>query len=547
MRPGAQIKLSVVVATHDRRELLRRCLQALVAQTADPGEFEVIVAVDGSTDGTLEMLGRLETPFLLRVLELPQAGAAEARNAGTEAAQAPACLFLDDDVIVGPGAVDAHVAAHVGSEEIVAIGRITHEVPAKRDWYSHMFATTWNRHYDSLAEKSPDWTACYGGNLSASRSALIAVGGFATLPTGDDIELGFRLQEHGCRVAYLPNANGVHVDHKSVGRLLADSASQGAGYVGLAEQRPAMRPQLLGWFTAATPREVLLRRAMLALRASPRLLAAAGRLIPGQGRKQVWFDFVSRFAFWRAVRANTSRERWVRTTHGVPVLMYHAFGAEDEGDRYVVPRRALARQMRLLRLLRYRVVPFEQVAQALRDFDLPPARALAITIDDGYRDNLELAQPILARHGFAATIFLVSRRIGGNCDWTDEGALKGRPLLSAEEIGRLGSDGALFGAHTRNHCSLPDAGDEQVSDEIGGSREDLERTLGKPVHTFAYPYGRLDERAVAAVREAGYLGACTVRPRLARLDDDPLLVPRIEVRAGDSLLRFAIKLWAGGA
>jgi peptidoglycan/xylan/chitin deacetylase (PgdA/CDA1 family)/GT2 family glycosyltransferase len=541
------MKLSVVVATHNRRELLRRCLEALATQTADPGKFEVIVAVDGSSDGTLEMLAGLGTPFALRVLELRQAGVSEARNAGTEAARAPACLFLDDDVIVARDAVAAHIAAHAGGAEIVAIGRITHEIPSKRDWYSHMFATTWNRHYDSLDGKSPDWTACYGGNLSAPRSALIATGGFATLPTGDDIELGFRLQEHGCRMTYLPNADGVHVDHKSRGRLLTDSASQGAGYVELSAQRPAMRPHLLGWFTVATPREVLLRRAMLALRASPGLLAAAGRLIPGQGRKQIWFDFVSRFAFWRAVRTNVSREMWVRMTHGVPVLMYHAFGEEDEGDRYVVPKRALKRQMWLLALLRYRVVPFEQIAAALRDFDLPPARALAITIDDGYRDNLEVAQPVLARHGFAATIFLVSRRIGATCDWTDEGALKARPLLSAEEIGKLGSDGVLFGAHTRNHCSLPDAGDEEVNEEIRGSREDLEQALGKPVRTFAYPYGRLDERAVAAVREAGYLGACTVRPRLARLDDDPLLIPRIEVRAGDSLLRFAIKLWAGGA
>jgi GT2 family glycosyltransferase/peptidoglycan/xylan/chitin deacetylase (PgdA/CDA1 family) len=541
------MKLSVVIATHNRRELLRRCLGALVAQTVDPGEFEVIVAVDGSTDGTLEMLTRLQTPFSLKVIELRQAGAAGARNAGAEAARAAVCLFLDDDVIVAPDAVAEHIAAHAGGEKIAAIGRITHELPSRRDWYSHMFATTWNRHYDRLAEKSPDWTACYGGNLSATRSALIEVGGFASLPTGDDIELGFRLQEHGCKVTYLPSANGVHVDHKGRRRLLADSAEQGAGYAELSEQRPAMRSHLLGWFTAATPRELLLRRAMLALRASPGLLAAAGRLLPGQGRKQIWFDFVSRFAFWRAARASMSRERWIRTTHGIPVLMYHAFGEEDEGDRYVVSRRAMARQMRLLALLRYRVVPFEQIARALRESELPPARALAITIDDGYRDNLEVAQPILAKRGFAATIFLVSRRIGGSCDWTDEGALKDRPLLSAAEIEALAGKGALFGAHTRNHCSLPDAADDEVIDEIRGSREDLERDLGKPVPTFAYPYGRLDERAVAAVREAGYAGACTVRPRLARLDDDPLLIPRIEVRAGDSLLRFAIKLWAGGA
>ena len=172
-----------------------------------------------------------------------------------------------------------------------------------------------------------------------------------------------------------------------------------------------------------------------------------------------------------------SRELWVRTTHGVPVLMYHAFGEEDEGDRYVVPKRALARQMRLLALLRYRVVPFEQIAAALRDSDLPPARALAITIDDGYRDNLKVAQPILAKRGFAATIFLVSRRIGGKCDWTDEGALKARPLLSAEEIGQLGADGVLFGAHTRNHCSLPDADDEQVE---RGDRAARAKTWSRP-------------------------------------------------------------------
>jgi peptidoglycan/xylan/chitin deacetylase (PgdA/CDA1 family) len=495
------------------------------------------------------MLEGCETPFQLRPLWLERVGRPEARNSGIRAAQGTVCLLLDDDVILDENAVAEHLTAHREAENLVAIGRITQEVPSRRNWYGHMFAKTWNRHYEGLAAKSADWAACYAGNLSVPREALMAVGGFAVdlpLPTGEDIELGFRLQEHGCKPIYLPRANGLHVDQKSRRALLGDTRRQGAGYVELADRHPGTMPNLLGWFSAATAREILLRRLFLALRLSPAALAALGPAMPGEGRQQLWFDFVSRFAFWRSVRAGMSRERWVRTTHGVPVLMYHAFGEEDEGDRYVVSRRALARQMRVLALLRYRVIPFEELVRALREFRLPPPRALAITVDDGYRDNLEVMHPVLERHGFVATIFLVSERIGASADWTDEEALSGRPLLSSREIATLAAAGTRFGAHTRTHCSLPQVDDDQVEAEVAGSRADLGRALGEAPATFAYPFGRLDDRAVAAVSEAGFLGACTVRPRLAQLNDDPLQIPRVEVRAGDSLLRFVIKLWLGG-
>jgi peptidoglycan/xylan/chitin deacetylase (PgdA/CDA1 family)/GT2 family glycosyltransferase len=541
------MELSVVIASRNRRELLHRCLDALRRQTQDPESFEVIVADDGSTDGTAQMVERLQTPFRLRALRLERAGQPAAQNAAIQASEGIVCLFLDDDVVAAPQLVAEHIAAHRDNERLIGVGGLTQNPPTARDWYAHAFARAWNRHYEGLAQKSLSWTACYGGNLSVARAGLIEAGGFSTeIPVGEDMELAFRLCRNGYLPTYLPRAHGVHDDQKRSSRLLEDSRSQGAGHVELAKRHPAMMPELLGWFTDTTHREIALRRVVLALRTPPAALAVIGRFVPGRNRRQVWFEFVSRFAYWRAVRQNMGRGRWVQVTRGIPVLMYHAFSKSNESDRYVVTKRAFARQMRVLKALRYRVIAFDDLARALRDSELPPRRAAVITIDDGYVDNLEIAHPILQRHGFPASIFLVSGRLGGSNDWTDLGALSKRPLLSPDQISQLGADGVRFGAHTRTHCILPDLPDESVRQEIEGSRKDLERRLGTPVSTFAYPYGLHDDRAVSAVGRTGYLGACTTEPRLVRIRDDPVLIPRIEIHATDSLARFLRKLSFGG-
>jgi polysaccharide deacetylase len=287
-----------------------------------------------------------------------------------------------------------------------------------------------------------------------------------------------------------------------------------------------------------SPLELMLRRAALAMHASPLVLRALGRLVPGSARER-WLLFVSNYAHWSAARERLSEDEWDRVTRGVPVLLYHAFG--DDESRYVVSRTAFARQLRLLAVLRFRVRPYAEVARALREGRLPPPRTVALTFDDGYADNATIAVPLLERHGFSGTIFLVSSRLGRVNDWSAEPPLAGRALLSAEEIAALRSRGIEFGAHTRTHPDLT-ADDVSVMDEIEASRIELE---GVP--TFAYPYGRVNDRAVAAVRESGFQSACTTDPRLAQVADDPLLVPRIEIKREDSLAQFVRKLWFGGA
>ena len=218
--------------------------------------------------------------------------------------------------------------------------------------------------------------------------------------------------------------------------------------------------------------------------------------------------------------------------------MYHAFTDGGEPDRFVVPERSFKRQLRALRALRYEVIGLDRFVDAMRTGSRLPRRAVVLTSDDGYVDNLHVALPILRQRGLPATIFLVSRRLGAANDWTAEGPLAGRPLISAEDAGRTQADGVEIGAHSRNHVSLPDAEEGALRDEVEGSREDLEALLAAPVRAFAYPYGNVDDRAMAAVSDAGFEIGLAVDDRRATVAANPLRVPRIDVCGTDSIVRF---------
>jgi peptidoglycan/xylan/chitin deacetylase (PgdA/CDA1 family)/glycosyltransferase involved in cell wall biosynthesis len=542
--PGP-VELSILIPSRDRRERLRRCLESLRRQTLEPGRFEVIVGIDGSRDGSAEMAEALETAFSLRVLRLDREGKAQALNRCLEQVSGSACLFLDDDLVASPELAAEHLAVH-GSGRVLAIGRLTQAPPTGSDPYAEASARAWNERYDRLADGAVDWADCYGANFSAPTGALREVGGFAVgLPAAEDLEAAFRLSQAGCEPRYLPRAEALHDDGKPGERVLADQERFGAVAARFAAERPAMRRRLLGWFSDTTPREITLRLVLIRLGVPSRWLAAAGRLVPGAGPRWVWFGFVARYAFWRGVRSAMSRGEWAATVRGTPILMYHAFADGGRGSRFVQPARRFAAQMWLLRILRYRVIELEELAAMLQAGTIPPRRTAVLTIDDGYRDNLAVASPILRRHRFPATVFLVSARIGAGNDWEGDGTVAGRPLMSLEEVRRMARSGASLGAHSRTHPALPEITDGALEAEVAGSRSDLERVLGAPVTTFAFPYGRYDDRAVAAVRRAGFEAACTALPRPARPGDDPMLLPRIEVGGTDPAWRFLRKLWFG--
>lgn len=218
------------------------------------------------------------------------------------------------------------------------------------------------------------------------------------------------------------------------------------------------------------------------------------------------------------------------------VAMYHSV-ADPSDDPYeitVAPDR-LAEQLRWMRRQGLRGVSMTHLLEAC-------ARGLehnlvGLTFDDGYRDFVEEALPLLRRYDCTATLFVLPGRLDGDNAWDPLGPRK--PLLGAEGIRHAAESGMEIGSHGLTHVDLTAADDALLRREVCDSRAALRDLTGGEVRGFCYPYGHVDERVVAAVREAGYGYGCAIAPGALA---GTYALPRVHVGQGDTAWRLRLKL-----
>lgn len=217
------------------------------------------------------------------------------------------------------------------------------------------------------------------------------------------------------------------------------------------------------------------------------------------------------------------------------ILMYHAVAnVAADPNLLCVPPERFAEQMAWMDRCRLRGVSVSTLIEAMR---AGRSRGLVgITFDDGYASVLDAALPVLHRHGFGATVFVISDRLGGRNDW-DEGT--DWPLLSAAGVRELASAGIEIGSHSASHVRLSGLAPGQLVRQVGQSRADLAALLGCEVPGFAYPYGAMDATARQAVHDAGYSYACAVQAPLHALGF--LALPRIYAGPRDTATRMTVK------
>jgi peptidoglycan/xylan/chitin deacetylase (PgdA/CDA1 family) len=194
-----------------------------------------------------------------------------------------------------------------------------------------------------------------------------------------------------------------------------------------------------------------------------------------------------------------------RSRRAVPVLMYHVIGQPTGPYPALYVRPAIfAAQMRWLAQHGYRAVTLARLEDAWTGRAALPGRPVVLSFDDGYKGDVRYALPTLRRLGWAGELNLVLTNLD-----TEGG-------LSRTDVRRLIGAGWELGAHTINHVDLTTLAAPVVGHEVGGSRKVLREIFHVPVANFAYPSGKFDPVAVRAVRRAGFRGALTVAPGLAR-------------------------------
>lgn len=187
----------------------------------------------------------------------------------------------------------------------------------------------------------------------------------------------------------------------------------------------------------------------------------------------------------------------------VPILMYHSFQAEEDKLIPYVSADIFARQMEFLAKNRYNVVGLDKVIAYMTGKEKMPPRTVAITADDGYYNFYKNAYPVLKKYNLPATFFIAIDKIG----------TKG--YLGWEELREMSDSGLVtIGSHTKSHPWIPtiSVDEDRLRDEIAGSKEALERGLGRRVDFLCYPNGGFNDMAKEMAKRSGYKGAFTTNP-----------------------------------
>jgi peptidoglycan/xylan/chitin deacetylase (PgdA/CDA1 family) len=227
------------------------------------------------------------------------------------------------------------------------------------------------------------------------------------------------------------------------------------------------------------------------------------------------------------------------------ILTFHA--VDEMASVIAFSPQRFRRGLRRLSEAGYRTITLLEATNCLRRKEPFPERSFVITFDDGYESVYSNALPVLRELNFSATIFLTT-----GIDASAEGearlpSMEGRLMLSWREIREMQNQAIEFGAHTLTHPDLTTLSRQQIERELGDSKKRIEDALGIEVSSFAYPFGRYDDRS-REIAAHYFANACSDRLGIAQVRSDRYALERVDayyLRARQAFDLLPTKFFSG--
>jgi len=214
-----------------------------------------------------------------------------------------------------------------------------------------------------------------------------------------------------------------------------------------------------------------------------------------------------------------------------PILMYHSLDEYAETSKLSVSPESFAKQMEYLFKHKYNVISLGEMVEMIKSGTRVPHKTVAITFDDGYRNNYLIGYPILRHYNFPATLFVITDFVGldGYVTWEDLSQMSGGVIT--------------IGSHTKSTPALKKIRGERLEDEVSGSKKLLEQKLGVAIDYMSYPLGSFDDVVKNEVKKAGYLAAVATNPGMSKRADDVYALKRLRIsRTSNNLLVFWLEI-----
>lgn len=211
---------------------------------------------------------------------------------------------------------------------------------------------------------------------------------------------------------------------------------------------------------------------------------------------------------------------------GVPVLMYHSISYEKNNDLRV-PKELFDEEMKYIKDNGYRALTLDELYMYISNNQPAPPKSVVITLDDGYEDNYTNAYPILKKYGLNATVFVITDTVDRSSSY-----------MTSAQLKELQNNGIDIESHTVGHDDLSKLSYDGQMKTLSGSKDFLEKLLGKSVKYLAFPSGKSNSYTEKACKDSGYAMTFTTLPGKARPEQGIYKLHRVRVSSETNINGF---------